>query len=48
MERGGTFAIIGTMVAIGALILGFLYAILSSLNAQRAENGTARGGTPER
>ena len=37
MERGRTLAIIGTMVTIGALILGFLYAILSSLNAQRAE-----------
>ena len=36
-ERGRTFAIIGAMVAIGTLILGFLYAILSSLNAQRAE-----------
>ena len=37
MERGRTLAIIGTMVTIGALILCFLYAILSSLNAQRAE-----------
>lgn len=36
-ERGRTLAIIGAMVAIGTLILGFLYAILSSLNAQRAE-----------
>ena len=37
MERGRTLAIIGTMVAIGALVLGFLCAILTSLNAERAE-----------
>ena len=36
-ERGRVLAIIGTMVATGTLILGYLYAILSSLNAQRAE-----------